>query len=69
MIFSSFVFNHYVVNVYFYCATNQGSEDLCHQSLIGGAGIFESEWHDFVTIKLYEVIKAVFSSSAGAIGI
>ena len=51
MLFSGFTFNHYIINVYFHCAANQGFEDLCHQSLIGGTGIFESEWHDFITIK------------------
>ena len=29
----------------------RGFEDFCHQSLIGGAGIFESKWHDFIIIK------------------
>ena len=30
---------------------DQRFEDLRHQSLISGASVFESEWHDFVTIK------------------
>ena len=68
MIFSSFAFEHYVVNVYFHLVTNQRPEDLFHQSLIGGAGIFESEWHDFVTIKPMRHYKGSFFFVRGGHG-
>ena len=51
MLLSGFAFNHDIVNIYLYCAADQRFEDLRDQSLISGASVFESEWHDFVTIK------------------
>ena len=51
MLLLGFAFNHNVVNIYLYCAADQRFEDLCHQSLIGGASVFESEWHDSVAIE------------------
>ena len=60
MIFSSSAFDHYVINVYLHYATNQGLEDLCHQSLIGDVSIFESEQHYLVTIKSIQRYKDSF---------
>ena len=48
---SGFSFNQDIVNIYLYCAADQRFEDLRHQSLISGASVFESEWHDFVAIE------------------
>ena len=45
MFFSSFAFYHYAINVHFHRVTDQGLEDLCHQSLVGGADVFESMRH------------------------
>ena len=51
MLLSSFAFNYDIVNVYFDRAAYQRFEDFSHQSLIRGASVFESEWHDFVAIE------------------
>ena len=51
MLISGFDFDHDIVNIYLYCAADQRFEDLCHQSLISGANIFESKWHDFIAIE------------------
>ncbi|RVW44599.1 hypothetical protein CK203_104466 [Vitis vinifera] len=40
-------------------------EDLCHQSLISGASVFESECMTLYSNRPYGVMNAVFSSSAG----
>ena len=60
MFLSSFSFDHYVINVYFHRATNQGLEDFYHQSLVGGANVFESEQHNFVSIKSMRRYKESF---------
>ena len=51
MLLSGFAFNHDIINIYLYCVAYQRFEDLCHQSLISGASVFESEWHDLVAIE------------------
>ena len=51
MLLSSFAFNHDIINIYLYRVTYQRFEDFSHQSLIRGASVFESEWHDFVAIE------------------
>ena len=43
MFLSGFSFNHDIINIYLYCAAYQRFEDLCRQSLISGANVFESE--------------------------
>ena len=69
MFLSGFAFNHDIINIYLYCAADQRFEDFRHQSLISGASVFESEWHDFVSIETMCVMKAVFSLSVGDMGI
>ena len=51
MLLSGFAFNHNIINIYLYCVAYQRFEDLCHQSLISGTSVFESERHDFVAIE------------------
>ena len=51
MLLSGFAFNHDIIDIYLYCVAYQRFEDICHQSLISGASIFESEQHDFVAIE------------------
>ena len=51
MLLSSFAFNHDIVNIHLYRVAYQRFEDFSHQSLISGASIFESEWHDFIAIE------------------
>lgn len=51
MFLSGFAFDHDVINIYLHCAANQRFENLRHQSLISGANVFQSERHDFVTVK------------------
>lgn len=51
MLTSSFDFDYYIINVYFYDAANQWLEDLGHQPLVSCSSIFESERHDFITIE------------------
>ncbi|RVW57064.1 hypothetical protein CK203_070424 [Vitis vinifera] len=60
MLLSSFAFNHDIVNVYLDRVAYQRFEDFSHQSLIRGASVFESEWHDFVAIEAVCVMNAVF---------
>ena len=51
MLLSSFAFDYDIVNIYLYRVAYQRFEDFSHQSLVSGASIFESEWHDFIAIK------------------
>ena len=52
MLLSGFALNHDIINTYFYRVAYQRFEDLRHQSLISGAGVFESERHDSVAIEV-----------------
>ena len=60
MLLSGFAFNHDVINIYLYCVAYQRFEDLCHQSLISGACVFESEWHDFIAIETMWLCEGCF---------
>ena len=51
MLLSRFAFNHDIINIYLYRVAYQRFEDFSHQSLIRGASVLESEWHDFVAIE------------------
>ena len=51
MLFSGFSFDHYIVNVYLYHATDQKFEDFSHQPLVSGSSIFELERHDLVIVE------------------
>ena len=57
---SGSAFNHYIIDVYFHCAADQRFEDFRHQSLISGASVFESEWHDFVAIEVMRCYEGCF---------
>ena len=52
--------SHNIVNIYLYCAADRRFEDLRHQSLISGASVFESEWHDFVAIEVMRCYEGCF---------
>ena len=60
MFFSSFTFDHYVINVHFHRTIDQGLKDLCNQSLVGDVSVLESERHDFVAIKSMRRYKDSF---------
>ena len=60
MLLLGFAFNHDIINIYLYCVTYQRFEDLCHQSLISGASVFEFEWHDFVAIETMWCYESCF---------
>ena len=48
---SDFAFDYHIINVHLHDAANQWLENLGHQSLIRGPSVFESKWHDFVTVE------------------
>ena len=52
MLLSGFAFNHDIINIYLYRVAYQRFEDLCHQFLISGTNVFESERHDSIAIKV-----------------
>ena len=60
MLLSGFAFNHDIINIYLNRVAYQRFEDFSHQSLISGAGVFESEWHDFVAIEVVWCYESCF---------